>query len=79
MLDYFEIKGYKFEAAKGRYKTKLQIGSDAELVEMTIKVLKAGEEKVCIDFSRTGGDQIKFYEQFNDIKDYLGSYIDASA
>lgn len=43
---------------------------------MTIKILKVEEGKVCIDFRRTNGDQIKFFEQFNDIKDYLDDFID---
>jgi hypothetical protein len=46
---------------------------------MTIKVLKASDDKYVIDFQRTGGDQIKFYEQFNEVKEYMANFIDATA
>ena len=45
---------------------------------MTIELLDAGEEKVCIDFTKNEGDAITFYEEFNTIKAYLGETIDAT-
>jgi hypothetical protein len=36
-----------------------------EPVAMTINILKVDEEKNCVEFKRTGGDQIEFFNQFN--------------
>lgn len=80
IINFFDIKGFKYDVAKGRYKVKLQIIPEGgEQVDMTIKVLKAADEKFVIDFQRTNGDQIKFFEQFNGIKEYMGNYINATA
>ncbi len=38
---------------------------------MTIKILKAGADKCCVEFQRTSGDQLDFFNVYKQIKDDL--------
>ena len=43
-------------------------------IEMTVKILQvegATPAKYCIEFSRNGGDQLQFFEEFSKIRDEL--------
>jgi len=42
---------------------------------MTIKVLKASPEKFCVEFNRTGGDQLEFFKQYNAIKEVFDDLV----
>jgi hypothetical protein len=69
---YFEEKGYKVNVAQDKYKVKvtLPISGESDL-EMCVRILKAAPEKYCVEFNRTGGDQLEFFKQFNIIKEEL--------
>lgn len=38
---------------------------------MCVNISKAGENKYCVDFSRSGGDQLDFFKHYNIIKEEL--------
>jgi hypothetical protein len=69
------------ELSKDKYKAKLQILLEDGAVELNAKILKVAEVdgKVCVEFSKCSGtDSIKFFERFNNIKDYFGEFINAT-
>ena len=80
ILNYAETQGYKdYKVSKDKYKIKLPVVTKVgEYTEMTIEILKADQNKVCIDFTRAGGDTLPFYNEFNLIKEYLGELIDTT-
>jgi len=57
---------------------KLEILLGEEKVDITAKISKAAVDKYCIEFNRTSGDSILFFEQFNNIKQYFGDLINAT-
>ena len=47
---------------------------------MCVRILKLGEEdKYCVEFSKTAGDNVLFHEHFNDIIKKLDCFNDASS
>lgn len=72
VLGYFEENGYTAKAADGKYKVKVEILSAEQApVDMTIKILKAGADKYCVEFQRTSGDQLDFFNVYKKIKEDL--------
>ena len=61
LAGYFEEKGYKFDIAKDKYKVKVAMIEGNDSIEMTVKILKATPEKYCVEFNRTSGDQLLFF------------------
>ena len=53
-------------------------GKKATNLEVTAKLLKVNEEKICIDFQKNEGDIFTFHKPFKNIRDYLGELIDSS-
>ncbi|MFS8160643.1 MAG: hypothetical protein ACMG6E_10670 [Candidatus Roizmanbacteria bacterium] len=42
-------------------------------------MLKVDDKKVCVEFSKTGNyDSLKFFEEFNKIKEYMDDYNNAT-
>lgn len=80
ILTYAKEKNLEgFKLADDKYKLKLPIIKESgDKIEMQVKILKAGDEKVCIEFSKTEGDSLQFYEEFNFIKDYINNLVDAT-
>jgi len=78
ICDFAEKQGYKFEVAKDKYKIKLEILLGEEKIDITAKITKAAADKYCIEFNRTGGDSILFFEQFKNIREYFGDLINAT-
>ena len=72
LLGYFEEKGFKVAEAGDKYKLKVTqpISEDQDL-EYTVRILKATQQKYCVEFNRNGGDQLEFFKQFNTAKDEL--------
>jgi hypothetical protein len=69
---YFEEKGFKLSPAADRYKLKVtQVIAEDQDLEYTIRILKAAQDKYCVEFNRNGGDQLEFFKQFNTIKEEL--------
>jgi hypothetical protein len=65
ILGYFEEKGYRAQCAKDKYKIKAEILSEEQApVDMTIKILKADQDKYCVEFQRTNGDQLDFFKVY---------------
>lgn len=46
-------------------------------VQMTVKILDAGEGKYCVEFSRTAGDQLCFFEAYNRLHSELADLANA--
>jgi hypothetical protein len=62
ILGFCEEKRFKFQAAKDKYKVKVEILLEGEEpIEITVKILKAAASKYCVEFSRNGGDQLLFF------------------
>lgn len=80
ILNYIEDMGYdKYTVSKDKYKIKLHfITKEGEEGEMKIELLQAGENKVCIDFTKAEGDYLTFTKEFNAIRDYVGELADAT-
>lgn len=78
IVDFAEKQGYKYEVSKDKYKVKVEILLGEEKIDITAKITKAAAEKYCIEFNRTGGDSILFFDQFKIIKEYFGELIDAT-
>jgi hypothetical protein len=47
-------------------------------IEMICNILKVDDKKNCVDFTRKSGDCLDFFSTFNDFKDYLSEYINAT-
>ena len=46
---------------------------------MCVRILKVGEEdKFCVEFSKTAGDNVLFHDHFNDIRTKLDCFNDAA-
>jgi len=78
IVDFAEKQGFKYEVAKDKYKVKLEILLGEEKIDITAKISKATADKYCLEFNRTGGDSILFFEQFKNIKEYFGEMINAT-
>lgn len=66
--------------AKDKFKAKLEVLLESgEIVEITAKILKVDEDKVCVEFNKNGCcDSLKFYDEFNKIKEYMDDYNNAT-
>lgn len=52
---------------------------EEQAIEMAIKVLRVKEnEKFCVEFTRTGGDQLLFFNAFNTIRDALADLANST-
>lgn len=50
-----------------------------QAIDMTVKILRVKEnEKFCVEFTRTGGDQLLFFNAFNTIRDALADLANSS-
>ena len=71
------ISSMKVSDDKFKIKLSFLLASGFKM-NMNIEFLDAGNEKVCIEFTKTEGDSIAFLEEFNTIKCYLGDAIDTT-
>ena len=78
LVDYAEKQGYKYQVAKDKYKVKLEILLGEEKVDITAKISKVSADKYAIEFVRTGGDSIIFFDQFKNIKEYFSDLDNAT-
>lgn len=47
-------------------------------VEFNIKILKVeGSEKLCVEFSRVGGDQLNFFDLYQQLRNELADVANA--
>jgi hypothetical protein len=48
---------------------------EEDKVEISGRILKVNDDKVCIEFKKSGGcDSMQFFNQFNKIKEYMDDY-----
>lgn len=78
LAEYADAKGAKIDVSDCKYKAKLSFLTDEDRVDMTARILKVDDEKVCLEFNRTSGDQLQFFENFTTIKEYFGGLNDAA-
>lgn len=79
VVDLAEKKGYKYTVAGGKYKIKFEIlEEDGEKVELTAKISRVDKDKNCVEFTRTGGNYLAFYNKFELIKEFFGDIVNAS-
>ena len=79
LADYSEQQGFEYAVAPNKYKVKLPIVTEGgDKVEMKIELFRVDPEKVCVDFTKTDGDKLHFYNEFMNIKNFLGGLIDAT-
>jgi len=66
--------------SKGKYKAKVQMILDNdETLDLTIRILKVDQEKVCMEFNKSGtADSMLFYHQFKQVKEYMADYANAA-
>ncbi len=73
-----EADGAKIACSKDKYKATLHVPTKMEGVDFKVRVLKVAEDKNCVEFSRTGGDQLEFFETFNTIREFFGGINNAA-
>jgi len=56
---------------------KISILTNDDKINMTVRILKVDETKRCIEFSRTSGSQMEFFNTFKAIKDYFDQMANA--
>lgn len=78
IVDFADKQGYKYQVAKDKYKVKVEMLLGEEKIDLTAKISKVDATKNCIEINRTGGDQLVFFEQFKQIKEYFGDLVDAT-
>ena len=53
----------------------MSVVTENDKVEMTVRVLKCAEnDKYCVDFTRREGDQLEFFNVFNNAKQFFGEF-----
>ena len=77
LAGYFEERQAKYEIAKDKYKIKVQLVEDEQLLQMVVYILKADAGKYCVEFNRTCGDQLLFFKAFTGIKEAFDDIVDA--
>lgn len=82
LQEFAGLQCLSHEVAKDKYKIKMTFlvgeGKKEQNIVMTAKLLKVNEEKVCLEIQRNEGDIFTFFNQFEQVKDYLGELIDAA-
>jgi hypothetical protein len=46
-------------------------GAQTQVVDIVMRILKVNDAKVCVEFQKQDGDNIRFLEHFNEIKDIV--------
>ncbi len=73
MLDCAEKQGLTFTVSDQKYKMKLvEKTPDGGQIQVTARILKVDDSKVCLEFVRDEGDLIQFYHLFNTFKKFFG-------
>jgi len=77
LISCAEKQGINYQESKDKYKIKLnfQLPDDSE-VQVLTRILRVNEDTVCVEFTKTKGDVMKYYEQFNSIKKYFGCVLE---
>jgi len=70
---YCTEKGLKYDAIKDKYKIKMHFPSEG--IDMSCKIVSLDAETNCIEFNRTRGGCMTFYNEFNQLKDFLGDLV----
>jgi hypothetical protein len=79
LIAYFEEKGHQIDVSKDKYKIKVNILIEGEEpITMAIKILKAAPEKFCVEFTRTGGEQLQFFNQYKVISESFADLADTT-
>lgn len=65
-----------------KYKTKFVLksqdqGDQQQETEMCVRILKADDQTVCVEFTKVRGNQVRFTEHFNEFKKVLNFCNDA--
>jgi len=67
LIHYAQDQGFNVKLAKDKFKVKIQILLDGgveagENVEVTARILKVNDQKVCVEFGKNGGtDSLVFF------------------
>jgi len=51
---------------------------DEDAVQLTVKILEVEDGKWCVEFNRTAGDQLCFFEAYNRLRDDLSDLANAT-
>jgi len=57
-----------------KYKTKFTIACSDHQIEICVRILKVDDNRVCVEFSKLGGNQIRFLDHFKEFKDKALSF-----
>lgn len=88
---YLQEKGHAVKLDPKKYKLKVTLKNETEEgssgaegaveeeppVEISIKILEVQEGKYCVEFTRTAGDQLQFFEEYTKIHDELADLANA--
>lgn len=81
---YLQSQGHLTVLDKNKYKFKVTLkqekGTEEESapLELTVKILDASNGRYCVEFSRTAGDQLQFFDEFSKIRDELAHLVIAA-
>jgi len=73
---YCTEKVLKYEIVKDKYKMKIHFPS--EEIDICCKILSMDEDTNCIEFNRQRGGCMTFFDQFNQMRDFLGDLVTSS-
>lgn len=73
MMECAKKQGIICNPSDLKYKVKMEVPTpDGSKVGITVELLNCGEEKICVEFVKTFGDYLQFYDSFNTFKKYFG-------
>ena len=69
---FFKHKNFKFVVSGDKYKIKVnQILASEQELEYSVRILRVDEDRSCVEFCRTAGDQLEFFKLFEELRDEL--------
>lgn len=66
-------KGLKYDVQQDKHKIKITFPS--EDMQVVCKILSLNEDTNCLEFNRTRGSCMTFYDQFSHLKEFLGDLV----
>lgn len=76
LKESLENQSIKANINEKKYKLKFDLqtkdqGGQVQLIKMCVRILKVDDATVCVEFTKLGGDQIRYHEHFNDFKNQV--------
>lgn len=78
-LAYFaENQATEFKLDDKSYKCKMGVLQNDEKIELVVKVLKIGEDKHCVEFTKKSGNKHEFNKFYQEAKTFFGGLVNTT-